>query len=199
MLNGTAGTWRRWSERGASPQHRTVLLSHSSQAHRAEQSSGGCKLWQGLSWWSSTGSKAWPGMQYPTVLNALIQQPGDSRNSHFSHFRGKVWICSCSGSHPMTHLTSNCMFRCLNSHFSQEGTDCHDVGGHQQHGQTPPWDTVCPWATVYLKTAKTVTGGQQKQLSKEGENNLPLTGSVQRTGLQMESFGVQTRELTQGK
>lgn len=56
-----------------------------------------------------------------------------------------------------------------------------------------------PWATIHLKPAKTVTGGQQKQLSKEGENNLPLTGSVQGTGLQIERFGFQTAELTQGK
>lgn len=87
---------------------------------------------------AAQGSKAWPGMQYPTVCNALIQQHGESRKSYFSHFRGKVWICSCSGSHPMTHLTPNCMFRCSNSHFSQEGTGCHDVGWHQQQGQMPP-------------------------------------------------------------
>lgn len=139
MLSGTAGTWRRWSERGAGPQD-CPAEPHlpGTQGRSKALGAAGSGRDQGLTWWSSPGSKAWPGMQYPTVLNALIQQPGESRNSYFSPFGGKVWMYSCSGSYPMMHLTSHCMFRCLNLHFSQEGTDCHDVGWHQQHGRVSP-------------------------------------------------------------
>lgn len=130
MLNGIAGTWWRWSERAEGPQHRLALPSYVTCTGQEEF---GERPW-GLQAGSSTGSKVWPGMEYPTVLNALIliQQPSEVRKCYFSHFPGEGQRCSCSGSHPMTHLISHCAFRRLNSHLNQAGTAFHHVGWHQQ-------------------------------------------------------------------
>lgn len=71
MLSGTAGTWRRWSERGAGPQD-CPAEPHlpGTQGRSKALGAAGSGRDRGLTWWSSTGSKAWPGMQYPTVLKA---------------------------------------------------------------------------------------------------------------------------------
>lgn len=48
MLNGITGTWWRWSEQAAGPQHRIALLSYVTCSHRA-----------GRVWRKALGAAGW--------------------------------------------------------------------------------------------------------------------------------------------